>query len=518
MSTSARYADLLVVGSGPVGATLARVVRDELPEARIVMVEAGPQVASRPGMHLHNLADPEARARAQRRCEGPASAPAEVHGTPEDPLRKGLAEPGTFLVESESVPPADGGMPAAVMSCNAGGMAAHWTCACPRPDESERTGLLPAREWSAALARAEALLGVTTTAFEATETTAEILETLRSAYGRLPADRGVQPMPLACTVRDGARYWTGPDVVLEPLLEGPDERFRLLTETVCRRLHVEDGRVTAAVVGDLRTHTEHVIRATCVAVAADSFRTPQLLWASGIRPRALGHYLNDHIQILAGVPWPRGAQRSDEADDALAHFWIPYSPEHPFHGQVMQFGVTPNVAAWTPERREAATVLGFGWLAPKEIRYEDCVTFADSTDAYGMPRPRIEYRLTPHDHEVIAAGIEDVRRAAEAFGTGFTDDNPPHVLPAGSSCHYQGTVRAGAADDGTSVCDPYCRVWGTENLFVGGNGVIDALTATNPTLTSVALATRAASRIASLLRTGAAADDASVADGAALHA
>ena len=64
----------------------------------------------------------------------------------------------------------------------------------------------------------------------------------------------------------------------------------------------------------------------------------------------------------------------------------------------------------------------------------------------------------------------------------------PRLMPTGSSLHYQGTVRMGAADDGTSVCDRFSRVWGIENLFVAGNGVIPTSTACNPTLTATALA------------------------------
>jgi choline dehydrogenase-like flavoprotein len=58
----------------------------------------------------------------------------------------------------------------------------------------------------------------------------------------------------------------------------------------------------------------------------------------------------------------------------------------------------------------------------------------------------------------------------------------------------------GESDDGASVCDSYSQVWGLENLFVGGNGVIPTANACNPTLTSVALAARSCERVVALLR------------------
>ena len=63
-------------------------------------------------------------------------------------------------------------------------------------------------------------------------------------------------------------------------------------------------------------------------------------------------------------------------------------------------------------------------------------------------------------------------------------------MPNGSSLHYQGTLRMGDADDGTSVADPWSRVWGYDHLVVGGNALIPTATAMNPTLMSVAIAVR----------------------------
>ena len=46
------------------------------------------------------------------------------------------------------------------------------------------------------------------------------------------------------------------------------------------------------------------MRARFVVVAADALRTPQLLWASGIRPAALGRYLNDQAQVVFASAHP----------------------------------------------------------------------------------------------------------------------------------------------------------------------------------------------------------------------
>jgi choline dehydrogenase-like flavoprotein len=137
------------------------------------------------------------------------------------------------------------------------------------------------------------------------------------------------------------------------------------------------------------------------------------------------------------------------------------------------------------------------WYGSKDVQPSDAVEFSDTeTDHYGMPRMSIRYSHTARDRKTVALMSRMSHQSAGLIGS-LLDE--PALAAGGASLHYQGTVRMGAADDGTSVCDPDLRVWGVQNLYVGGNGVIPTSTASNPTLTTVALAWRAASRIAAQL-------------------
>jgi choline dehydrogenase-like flavoprotein len=486
--------DVLVVGSGLVGSAFARALHERAPGSQIVMVEAGPRLTDRPGVHVRNIADADTRQRVQVLSEGPDGVD---DGRPRTgPPQPGKARPGTALLD-----PGNSAFPEAAMSTNVGGMGAHWTCACPRPGDGERISFLPDRELDELLSEAERYLGVRRDVFASSAEGRAILEALRATYDAdLPPGRRVDAMPLACIVDDAGRpYWTGSDIVLGPLAEPGAAGFELRADTICRRLHVDGTRIVAAEVEHGPTGQRERIVARAFFVACDALRTPQLLWASGIRPAALGRYLNDHIQVVSAVKLdpalvrrdddPAGARRS--GDDAIVGvFWVPYGgAHHPFHGQVMHLDLSPIGIV---DASASEHVVGLGWFVPKEIRADDRLVFSEREhDAYGMPAMRIEYTLTEHDHESIDAAIADQLRGATALGAPVPGRGPSPI-PSGSSLHYQGTTRMGETDDGKSVCDPFSRVWGFDNLFVGGNGVIPTATASNPTLTSVALAIRAA--------------------------
>ncbi|MGH1555969.1 GMC oxidoreductase [Streptomyces sp. L7] len=219
-------------------------------------------------------------------------------------------------------------------------------------------------------------------------------------------------------------------------------------------------------------------------MCADALRTPQLLFASGIRPAALGRHLNEHAFITARVlldldrfgialddlPLPRTGEFSTDS------LWLPQNATaQPFHGQIM------NRTYVDDDGRPLAHAVGLTLYAPVESRPENRLVFSESeTDLAGLPRIRVEFDHSDTDRALIDRAFAEVRSLAEEFGP-FDPDTELALLPPGSSLHLTGTVRAGTADDGTTVCDPDGRVWGYDNLYVAGNGVIPTAMAANVT-------------------------------------
>lgn len=502
MSSSTRYpaaVDVAIVGSGPTASAYARILSEETPGATIAMFEVGPTVSNPPGAHVKNIEDPDRRKIAQRASEGPGAGAATVNSPGAVKSGERRARPGTYLLQDGYAFPGEDGMPVAAMSTNVGGMAAHWTAACPRPGGKERIGFLPDLEQL--LGEADRLLGVTTHAFDGAPFSDVVRERLAAAVdeGRTP-DFRVQPMPLAVHRRqDGRLVWSGSDVVMGDATRN-NPQFELFDESLVTRVLVQNGAAAGVEVQDRRTGGTFHVSARYVVVGADALRTPQLLWASGIRPDALGRYLNDQAQVVfaSRLRDVKAEDAPQAANGALSEqsgvAWVPYTDDMPFHGQIMQLDASPVPLA-EDDPVVPGSIVGLGLFCAKDLQREDRVAFDDGVrDSYGMPAMRIHYRLTGRDHEVLERAKEEIIRLGKAVGEPL--DERPFVLPPGASLHYQGTTRMGETDDGGSVCSPDSEVWDVPGLFVAGNGVIPTATACNPTLTAVALAVRGARKIA----------------------
>jgi choline dehydrogenase-like flavoprotein len=125
------------------------------------------------------------------------------------------------------------------------------------------------------------------------------------------------------------------------------------------------------------------------------------------------------------------------------------------------------------------------------------VTLSSTTDRFGLPLPRIDWRIGPGTsralHRIVAALPEVAERGG--WGPLATPGElgwPAQMTPG---AHHMGTTRM-AADPDAGVVDPECRIHGLNNAFVAGSAVFPTFGWANPLLTIVALALRLADRLA----------------------
>lgn len=494
--TDTPYTDVLIVGSGIMGSVVARLLRESDPGLDITMVDGGSAIGEAPGLHLHDVADPALWSRYNDQVDsgiqGMYTGAEVVREVAESlaGLTPGMFHALAFGEDAEA-------MPATALAWNAGGMGVHWTAATPWPAGPEVFDFGDPARWAADLDTARRLLAVSPSPIGPTNVGRTVLDVLRRRYdGTAPDDRRPQPMPMAVTATaSGPMPRTAPGTIFPAIAAGGDPAFTLVIGMLATRLLVTEGRVAGVRLRRVSDGTETELLADTVIVCADALRTPQLLFASGIRPEALGRYLNEHAFITAQVlldldrfgialddlPLPRTGEFSTDS------LWLPQSwPTQPFHGQIMN-------RTYVDERgRPLAHAIGLALLTPVESRRENRLVFSElETDLAGLPRIGVEFEYSDTDRALIDRALAEVRSLAEEFGP-FDPATELALLPPGSSLHLTGTVRSGTADDGTSVCDPDGRVWGFDNLYVAGNGVIPTAMAANVTLTGAVTAVRAA--------------------------
>jgi pyranose oxidase len=505
--------DVLIIGSGPIGAAFARTLCK--PGRKVIMVEAGQYGSRRAGECRKNdwafQRDLNGYGYFVRGQMFPVSVPPASVPSTANALNP-LQDPDTNL-------------PGAVLSYAVGGMAVHWTCAIPEqhPD-LERHGFIDADEWSGLYHRARELLNCHTDVFS-NSSRHKALRAYLEKHSYRPVDT-----PLAAERRPGAEFarFSGTDTVLGDLADvspgyDPNAGFVLLPGHAVRRLvrdPANEHRIVSAEVSDVIANRTFSISADTFVVAAGWLHTPQILWVSGIHTHggsALGRYLHDHTFTATTIVLREEVleQMRSEADDVLAaaedqndpapigiskrepppHMYLPVSENQLWHGMIFRESFQFDPLPADIDDRRVVDLKWFGMIDPVESNYVE-FSADGNRDRLGMPQPTFHVRLGEEDKRRMADMKKHMTEVAGVLGSPLPGYEPREI-PLGASTHTMGLTRMGAEDDHgrTSVVDPFSKVWGLDNLYVGGNCVLPTRNACNPTLTSMALALRSADSI-----------------------
>ena len=162
-----------------------------------------------------------------------------------------------------------------------------------------------------------------------------------------------------------------------------------------------------------------------------------------------------------------------------------------------------NRLPWGPEHHRAFR-RNFGHSVSLTVTCEDLPEPENridlhpaASDRWGMPIPRMHYRLGDNTEAMMAFGIEQARQVLSMAGARETAVTP---LARNAGFHLLGTVRMGRPGDG-SIVDDAGVAHAVPNLSVIDGGVFPTAAAVNPTPTIQAIALRAADQL--LARRGA---------------
>ncbi|KAG8985905.1 Pyranose 2-oxidase [Tulasnella sp. JGI-2019a] len=527
------FTDVFIAGSGPIGCTYARTILEKSTTATVVMAEIGSQDSKIIGEHHKNSIkyqkDIDAFVNVIKGALQVISAPPAETYIPTLGGNGWTPSSTDTLIFQGSNPRQqhDTNLKASAVTRTVGGMATHWTCACPIPHDEERVNNpIPKAELDRLLKSSQTLLNVHTDQYDGSIRHRVVKSTLIAALG---TERGVRNLPLAVQRRaDNPDYvtWTGCDTILGNVVD--DKRFMLKPEMRVTRLirdPTNPGEVWGALVRDLRKDMDIIVVAKAYVIATGAVGVPQILANSGIGGPALGRYLCEQTIAFCQIVLKRqivddirkdpdfaekvkAHRRSYPRDplpipfqDAEPQVMIPYTTKFPYHVQVHRDAFSYGDVG---PRADSRIVVDLRFFGKQDIDRENMVYFGAKNqpysewqpgiyDMYGMPQATFEVMRSMTDLDRDQAMMNDMTRVANSLGA-YLPGSLPQFMEPGLALHITGTHRIGT-DPQTSVADPSSKVHGIRNLWVGGNGCIPDSTACNPTLTSVAIALKGAESI-----------------------
>ncbi|MDQ8737118.1 GMC oxidoreductase [Paenibacillus sp. LHD-38] len=263
--------------------------------------------------------------------------------------------------------------------------------------------------------------------------------------------------------------------------------FDLAVNTRAVKVLTDRGKVegVAVMTPDQKRYT---IRAKRVILSCGTWETPRLLLSSDIPGQAIGHYLVNHLKVVADAQ----ANRSQFGEVAgVANLWIPIPKDR--RQVIYGFGTSPFEYFWyNYEEKPLLEELKFRFfcIGTVEAQYENSVFLMPGThDEYGVPQLQVNFSYSNQDRAMIPEMFGSMQSAVNGMHLEF--DGSPLLIAPGEDNHECGTCRMGVDPD-TSATNPYGQIHGISGLYVADNSVVRLTGPANPTLTTVALAIRTA--------------------------
>ncbi|KPM39261.1 Pyranose 2-oxidase [Neonectria ditissima] len=501
--------DVLIVGSGPVGATFARTLVDA--GRKVLMIDVGEQVTRLVGDHRKNsVAVQKDISLFTNSVKGelhPLSVPTNTVEPYVEPASWSPTPDQLSYLQNGQNPhqKSYGNLPAA---------------AATRHPKIERSTLFNNEEWDELYTKSEELLKTNSVSFDKSIRQQLVKHVLADAF----EGRKMLSMPLACKRSEQNKeyvQWSCAATILGDLAEPrySGDAFEIRPNTQCLQLQLDsaDNQVAWALVKDLMADKKYYIKAKKYVVCAGAILTPGILFNSGLKEHlpALGHYMNEQSMAFCQVilkkslvdnvkndPYGLGWKQIVEEHEAKApkdplpfpfedpdpQCYFPLSDAHHWHTQIHRDSFGYGEVPATIDQR---LVVDFRWFTYVKPVYTNYVEFSkEYQDEFGMPQPTFHFTLSEEDSDRSLDMLTDMVNVARKLG-GFLPGAEPKYLAPGSALHICGTYRAGKSKK-DSVVDRYVKVWEQNDLVLGGCGVIPTQNASNPTITAIAFALAAA--------------------------
>jgi choline dehydrogenase-like flavoprotein len=339
-------------------------------------------------------------------------------------------------------------------------------------------------------------------------------ETIRCASDR-NYGMGVLPMALGKRWMAASRppAFNSYHSVVRPMLGHP--RFTLLRNAVAVRIDHGSGDASLEYL-DRATGELRVLRSRAIVVAAGALDSAALLLRStspdfptglGNSGGLVGKYLHDHprqwfnatlarpMTLLSHPLYIAPAQRCDSNPMAASILTL-HSPRRLSGNALLnRLDIRTKAEALIARRSDTLSVQTFATMIPQE---ECCVRLMKEPGPRDDPMNdtlEINLHFDQSTPKVLAKARDRFADALDAGGVRAMPIGPFEEPRPGLSAHYGGTVRM-HDDPSFGVLDRWNRVHDAPNVIVCDSSCFTTGPAKHPTLTAMAIAARAASKLA----------------------